>query len=121
MHLWWLTEDQIPLCFLPGSSSVETMFSGTDSTSLKRLFTASRRVPVMVLLSLSASFSCVRACLRTVMIGMTSDAEADEKLTSLVSSSNGARTAMVFSSSLHWFAVNVAGSWYSAVYALRGR
>ncbi len=71
-------------------------YSGSDSTSLNRLFTASRRVAFMVLIPSSASFSRVRARLKTVILRMTSATEADEELTSLVSSSIGARTLMVF-------------------------
>ncbi len=91
-----VNRDSAYLSLYLGSSSFATEYSGSDSTSLNRLFTASRRVAFMVLIPSSASFSRVRARLKTVILGMTSATEADEELTSLVSSSIGARTLMVF-------------------------
>lgn len=74
----------------------------------------------MVLIPLSALFSQVRACLRGLTVGMTSDSDADEELTPLVNSSKGARADGLFQYP-HWFAVNLAVRSYSAAYAHMAR
>lgn len=81
---------------------------------LKRFLQASRRDFFIVSIPESASLSLPRMHLRTVAARITSGMEVVDELTLLVSSSNGARMAIVVSSKVHWLAVSVVGRSWSA-------